>query len=189
MQILIIDNGSSYISALEQLLGGHEVEIIPWNKIESSQVETVDFIILSGGHLHAVEDHEDLYAREIKLIQETQTPILGICLGFQLIAHTFGSVLKEMHAKEKGIVHLQLIAPDPIFLGIPSFEVYESHRWVVSEASEVLYTLATSKDGIEIIKHRDRFLYGFQFHPEMFVEKTDGDEIFGRVMEMVQASI
>jgi carbamoylphosphate synthase small subunit len=46
--------------------------------------------------------------------------------------------------------------------------------------------LANSIEGIEIIKHKDKPIYGFQFHPEMFPNLSDGDELFANIVKIVQ---
>ena len=61
--------------------------------------------------------------------------------------------------------------------------VYESHRFVVDKVSEDIEILATSNDGIEFFKHKNKPIYGLQFHPEMFVDKTQGKEIFLKILE------
>ena len=40
------------------------------------------------------------------------------------------------------------------------------------------------KDGIEAIRHKTYLIYGVQFHPEMFVDKTCGDEIFHNFLRL-----
>lgn len=45
-----------------------------------------------------------------------------------------------------------------------------------------------SKDGVEIIKHKQKIIYGFQFHPEMFPDQTQGDELFANLINLVQNS-
>jgi len=42
-----------------------------------------------------------------------------------------------------------------------------------------------SRDGFEVIKHSTKPVYGFQFHPEMFEDKTCGDEIFKNTLGLL----
>lgn len=61
--------------------------------------------------------------------------------------------------------------------------VFESHRFAIEKISNVIEALATSDHGIEMIKHKDKPIYGLQFHPESFIDKTQGDEIFLKILE------
>lgn len=186
MKILIIDNGSMYLDYLKQLVSGHLLTIKKYNEIVSTDNKNYDLIILSGGHNLSVIKYEEEFSKEIALIRESTTPILGICLGFELIAHCFGATLLRMHNKEKIILTISKELDDPLFQAIGNINVYESHRWVVTQVGQDLISLAKSKDGIEIIKHKEKLIYGFQFHPEMFEDQTQGDELFANFMKIVQ---
>lgn len=186
MKILIIDNGSAYLNSLIDLVSKDTLTIKSYEGIIADDSANFDLIILSGGHQYSVVGHEDIFRTELELIKHTTTPILGICLGFELIAQTFGSTLTQLVSKEKNIVKLTRLIQDPIFARVDTIEVFESHRWVVDSVGDELLALANSKDGIEIIKHKTKLIYGFQFHPEMFVESTQGDEIFANFINIVQ---
>lgn len=172
MRILLIDNHTRYATELQSLLSGHDVETVPFDML--SGVQEHDAIILSGGHKLTVADHKAEYAAELRMIRESDVPVLGICLGFELICTAYGEQLVRHDALEKGIVEIRQDFDDPIFAGIPSrFEAFENHRWGV-EKVEHLLALASSKDGVEIVRSIDTRVYGLQFHPEMFPEKEIG---------------
>ncbi len=186
MKILIVDNGSSYLDALKKLVSGNELTIRKYNEITSSTDQNFDLIILSGGHKFSVMGHQEDFKQEIDLIKTTNTPLLGVCLGFELIANSYGASLLQRSTKEKGILKINLLTQDAIFDNMNSVNVFESHRWVVSNTVDVLIPLADSKDGIEVVKHKNKLIYGFQFHPEMFPNQTQGDEIFANFIKIVQ---
>lgn len=178
MKFLLIDNGTSYLLQLEKLLSGHSFRVIKYFELGSVNPMDFDVVILSGGHSFPVQGNDERLRGEIDLVKNFPRPIFGICFGFEIIAHTFGAKLERMENKEKGILDIKITEQDDLFLNISGFQVFESHRWVVREPGENLIALAISKDGIEVIKHKTKPIYGVQFHPEMFVEKTCGDEIF-----------
>lgn len=186
MKILIVDNGSSYLSKLKSLTSAHSVTVQKYSVVKSSHASGYDLIILSGGHTIPVVGNEAEFAGEIDLIQNSQTPILGICLGFELIAYSYGATLKQMTVKEKGLLHISKITTDPVFEGLADLTVFESHRWVVTTVGDQLLPLAGSVDGTEIIKHKDKLIYGFQFHPEMFRVESEGDELFANFIKIVE---
>lgn len=186
MKILIVDNGSSYIGKLKQLTSNHETTVKIYSNLLDRDDMSYDLIILSGGHTFSVVGHDKEFASEIGLIKSSTIPILGICLGFELIAFSFGATLKQMTAKENRILHIGKIASDPVFGNLSDLHVYESHKWVVTDVGEHLVALAGSVDGMEIIKHKDKLIYGFQFHPEMFRDDTQGGELFANFIKIVE---
>lgn len=185
MRILIVDNGTSYLPQLEKLVAAHDVTTIKYSGITSCDINDFDAAILSGGHDFPVYGNEDRLRAEIEFVKNFNKPLFAICFGFELVAHTFGAGLALMQHKEKGILDIQIIVPDQVFSNITEFQVYESHRWSVAELSDDCIALARSKDGIEMIKHTTRPIYASQFHPEMFVDKTCGDEIFNNFLRIV----
>jgi len=224
MNVLIIDNGTKHLAELEQLLIGHVVTVVSFNTIILEEVEQYDLVVLSGAPVLSVIGNEEIYSKEIELIKNCTKPIVGICLGFELIAHAFGASLQRMDVKVEGLADIEILQENLIFANILNvkdrrlkpaaststckgrsltltdsaaepplrkrrdtccFKVYEAHRWIVKTLPECLIGLARSKDGFEIVKHKDKKIYGLQFHPEMFVESTCGAEIFGNLLSLV----
>lgn len=183
MNILIVDNNTSYLDSLLKLVEKHKSSVIKWEYFKYHNLGNYDFIILSGGHPNAIAYKHQLYEEEIKTILSSNIPLLGICLGFELIAYAFGGKLKELPQKEKGVLEIEVIKDDQVLKNIKKIEVYESHRWVAEDLPQELIPLAKSKDGIEIIKHITRFIYGFQFHPEIVEDKEDL-KIFNNILEL-----
>lgn len=171
MKILIVDNHTKNLKELEGLLSQHEVSICQKETLQTSLPETFDIVILSGGSgTYSVKNHPEYYQAEINFVRSTRTKVIGICLGCQIIAFAFGSSLKEMNQKEEGITLVHMSNGQDI-------EIYESHRFVIDVLSSEFEVLGRSSHGIEIIQHKTRPLSGVQFHPEMFVNETEGKNI------------
>lgn len=186
MKITIVDNGTTYLPQLEDLLEQHYLQILPYSDCTAASVKDSNAIILSGGHDFPVKGNEDRLEQEIALITQAHVPVFGICFGFELIAATFGAELVRMEAKEKGILDIQVTKPDEIFRHITNFQVYESHRWIVKTLPDDLVALATSRDGVEAFKHAAKPIYAVQFHPEMFVEKHGGAQMIANFLSRVE---
>jgi GMP synthase (glutamine-hydrolysing) len=178
MHILIVDNETIRLKELISLLKNHKIQIKKRDEINSVDFSNIDLVILSGGSNLSIINNEDKYQQEIELIRNSNIPIIGICLGFQLIAYVYGSNLIKMDSKYKKIIDIKIIENNDIFNKLPNFKVYEAHRWKIDKAPENFIVLAESDECIQVIKHKNREIYGFQFHPEMLVDKTCGDEIF-----------
>lgn len=181
MRVYIIDNGSKYIDALEGLLSDIQCERVAYGDIKQSDIASDDLVILSGGHNFPVLWHDKEYQKELNLIQSHRGPLIGICLGFQLIAHYYGSHLCLLERRRKGKLHIFPTHGSTLLDREKSIRVYESHNWSAKVLKKPLIALAQSEDGIEIFRHQDLPVYGFQFHPESSKD-TDGEEIFMKIV-------
>lgn len=178
MKVLLVDNGTQHLISLKRLLEQTTLTVIKYPELNPSNTKDFDLIVLSGGPSSPTQGNETRFQKEINIIKNHPKPIFGICFGFELIAYTFGAKLQHLPKKEHGILDIQILRSDKIFQNIPNFQVFEAHRWVIKETTDKLTALASSKDGIEAIKHKTSPIYAVQFHPEMFVKKTCGEEIF-----------
>ncbi len=177
MKILVVNNHSKHIEELLNKLNEVDSITINFEDLKYKDYDDYDAIILSGGSSFSVIDHKKEYSKELKLIKNCKQPILGICLGFELINFAFGEKLEKLEESANGSIPIKLIFKDPLFDSLPKeFNVYEAHRWVVTK-NKNLIALAESKYGIEAVKHPEKKIYGVQFHPEVFVEKNHAEKI------------
>lgn len=179
MKLLVVNNHSKHLEKLLlELKEIAKIKLLDFKNLNNAKYDKYDAIILSGSSSLSVLNHAKEYERELAIIRQSKKPILGICLGFELINFAFGEELKRLKTKEVGFLKIKLTSSDKIFESIPKeFKVYEAHRWVVKKNSN-LYPLAKSKDGIEAVKHPSKKIYGLQFHPEIFKEKDYAKTIF-----------
>lgn len=184
MKVLLVDNGSNFVNKLKELIPGSEVTE-KFNDFKSSDSDGYDLTILSGGGKHNILFEENSFLEETKLVKSGK-PIIGICFGCELIAQAFGGVLIELPEEEKGVFEIEILDKN---LGQGNIKVYESHRWAISKMPEEFEILARSERGPEIIKHKNLPIYGLQFHPENMIDKTEGDELFLRLLSQFYLSL
>lgn len=185
MNILLFDNGTEYQNKILSLLNRFG-EVTTANNAELLRFSGADLVVLSGGHHTYITERPEVYKTETDFIKNTNKPILGICLGAEQVAYTFNAKLEFLEQKVKGLVEIEVLGHDQIFCGINNFKVYENHHVAITSLSNDLTGLAKSSTGYEVIKHKTKQLYGFQFHPEMFEEQTFGDEIFSNVLTLLK---
>lgn len=182
MKVLLINNGTKHLGKLKELLAVNEIDTYSYSS-KFPPLAIYNLIILSGGSQLALLNAPEVFKEEIDLIKNTDKPIIGICEGCQLIAYSFGSTLEFVENKVKGIKQIEIINEDHnLFNSLESLSVYEAHHWAIKKLGKDLTALAKSKYGFEIIKHKDKNIYGLQFHPEMLVNKTKGDELFKKII-------
>lgn len=177
MEILIVDNGSFYLDKLVSLLPSCTIQIVSYPNLKTVNAKKFDGVILSGGHSLSIVGHDEAYSGELKLIKSIAVPLLGICLGCELIAFAYDTQLTRLEKEERGVLSVEMIKKDHIFHNIHDLKVYEAHRWAIKQTPTELIPLALSQDGVEVFKHKTKCLYGVQFHPEAFVEETTASQI------------
>jgi anthranilate synthase component 2 len=186
--ILLIDNYDSFSYNLVQLIGGiqkerfekgdnnegpecnYGIKVIRNDEMTVADIEKMEpeYIILSPGpgrpsEAGICEELLKTYSKPVK--------ILGVCLGHQAICESFGGTItyaKElMHGKQSVITFDKT---EPIFAGIPeniSIARYHSLAAEGKSLPDCLQVLATTEDGeVMAVKHKEKEIYGFQFHPE-----------------------
>lgn len=184
VDVLVIANRGQYNHRIYRTLKylGVEARLVQ-NSIGVEEIDDSDpkGIVIGGGpYLEEIGNSElilEKYANKI--------PILGICLGHQLMARHFGGEVRTAEIGEYAESEIIVEEEDEILKGVgPRFKAWVSHKDEVSELPEDFINLARSETcEIEAMKHRDLKLYGLQFHPE--VEHTPkGPEIFKNFLEV-----
>src|SRR5574343_356058 len=189
LPVLLVDNGSVRIEELKRLLGA-AVTTIPYSELPHVPVRDYGLIVLSGSSQYPVLGNEDRFAAEIELIRSTATPIIGICLGCELIVAALGGTLRDLGTKRSGVITIRPTSDSDTFLDSGySFSVYEAHRWAVDQLPVGVSVIAASDHGPEILRHRERPLIGIRGHPEHLAKTTRGDELFGALLRELNLSL
>ena len=173
MRILLIDNYDSftfnlyhYISSLDA-----KVDVIRNDKINTKSIlkKKYNKIVISPGPGNPNQSGNclDIVKKLYKKI-----PILGVCLGHQIIGQVFGCKIiqakKLMHGKTSKIRSLDL----GILKKLPkNFEATRYHSLIIDKKSlsKDLMITAYSEDSVIMgIMHKKFNVHGVQFHPESF---------------------
>lgn len=168
-RVLVLDFGSQYAQLIARRVREQQVycEIVR-HDLPASRIAQIGpkGLVLSGGPASVYQPGAP---RCDPKIFELGIPILGICYGMQLACDVLGGRVESAPAREYGRAYCRLLRPDPLFAGLPDrFEVWMSHGDQVSRLGEEFLPLAaTDTCPIAAVRHRDRPLYGLQFHPEV----------------------
>lgn len=177
MKVLLIDNYDSFVYNLAQLVeesGICDLEVISYDKVNENIIEGFDkFIISPGPGIPQDFPYLEKYIRTFY----KQKDILGVCLGFEAIALSFGGEIiqsgKVFHGFSK---KTKIIDPDNyIFKNVPNeFEAGLYHSWILDQGkfpSELKITAQADDGVIMALSHNDYNLTGFQYHPESIMTK------------------
>lgn len=176
MKTLLVDNGSTLTTKLAELTPG-EVEVCSYNAIPDD-VTNYHLILLSGSSQFPVEGNEQKLSGEFSLILNAAVPVVGICLGHEIIAKAFGGTIENLHHQHVGLTEVNIIQEHNMFGGVKHFTVYENHRYGLKQVPDSFEVLAETDHAVAIMKHRERPIFGIQFHPEHHTEQQFGDEVF-----------
>lgn len=189
MNVYVINNQSSSIEHLILLVRQSISEpiLINYNELDHKNINDDDIVILSGSHDYTAVWNGDIFKNEISIIRHHKGPLIGICLGHQLIAHTYGSHVHQLSKKARGLKMIEPTIETDLLDGINEAKVFESHNWSIKKINDPLIELATSDSGIEILKHKNKPTYGMQFHPEA-LDTGDGQLIFKRILSQINTS-
>ena len=177
MKIVLIDNYDSFTFNLYHYLSSIKnvkVDVIRNDKITEKDIVKNKYnkIVISPGPGNPNQSGNCL--RIVKKLHK-KIPILGVCLGHQIIGQVFGSKIiqakKLMHGKTSKIKSKKI----GILKNLPSiFEATRYHSLVIDKKtlSKELEITAETEDGIIMgIQHKKFNIHGVQFHPESIKTK------------------
>ena len=169
--IIVIDNYDSFTYNLVHYIGEHEknIRVIRNDEMNVSDILSLkpSKIVISPGPCTPKEA-----GVSVELIKLSTVPILGVCLGHQSIGAAFGgNIVKApeiFHGKTSKINHDGSL----LFKDIENpYEVVRYHSLIIDmntlpEQLKVNATLQDNQNIIMAIEHKEKPIYGVQFHPE-----------------------
>ncbi len=166
-QILILDFGSQYTQLIARRVRELNVycEIHPYNKIPVLTSE-IKGIILSGSPCSV----RDADAPTVDLSLFDKIPLLGVCYGAQLMAHTMGGEVLPSHIREYGRARLSRVDHHNNLLKEISLDtqVWMSHADTIASLPAGFEIIAsTSTVPVAAFRISGQEKYGIQFHPEV----------------------
>jgi GMP synthase (glutamine-hydrolysing) len=168
-KVVILDFGSQYTQVIARRVRESKVysEILAFNSSPASiQGTGARGIILSGGPSSVFSPN----APQINpAVFDLGLSVLGICYGVQLMAfHLDGNVAFSDH-REYGAGRLTTISESILFEGLPEyFQVWNSHGDKITKLPPGFVSIGTTENSpFAAVEHREKRLFGLQFHPEV----------------------
>ncbi|SVB73893.1 uncharacterized protein METZ01_LOCUS226747 [marine metagenome] len=175
MKIILIDNYDSFTFNLYHYLSTYShVDVIRNDKIDYAEIVKKKYnkIVISPG-----PGNPNQAGNCLKIVKKLykKIPILGVCLGHQIIGQVFGSKIIQaknlVHGKTSKIISKK----KGILKNLPkTFEATRYHSLIVDKKtlSKDLSITAETKNGIIMgIQHKNYNVHGVQFHPESIKTK------------------
>tara|TARA_B100001250_G_scaffold383093_1_gene376780 strand:+ start:752 stop:1315 length:564 start_codon:yes stop_codon:yes gene_type:complete len=175
MKIILIDNYDSFTFNLYHYLSTFsKVDVVRNDKIDSAEIvkKKYDKLVISPG-----PGNPNQSGNCLKIVKKlyTKIPILGVCLGHQIIGQVFGSKIVQaknlVHGKTSRIVSKK----KGILKNLPkTFEATRYHSLIVDKktlSNDLIITAETENGVIMGIQHKNYNIHGVQFHPESIKTK------------------
>ncbi len=142
-------------------------------KIPDEMRESSGLIIMGGPMGVYEQDRHPFLRQENRLIEQAlkeEKPILGICLGSQLLAAVLGGEVTKGKKKEIGwhsITLTKVAATDPLWIGVePSFTAYHWHGDIFNLPKDAVSLASSALTDCQTFRY-GRNAYGFLFHMEV----------------------
>jgi len=182
-RILVIDNYDSFVFNLVQYLGELGAQTVVWRN-DAGTVDDVrglrpDGVVISPGPGHPRD------ARlSVDVVRELgpDLPVLGVCLGHQVIGHVYGGRVgaapELVHGKTSQVLHQGA----GVLAGLPApFAATRYHSLVVEREGlppTLEVTGETAGGLVMALRHRHHPAEGVQFHPESILTES-GHQLLG----------
>jgi len=167
--IAVVDFGSQYSRLIARRVREHRVHsVLCGPNVTVAQLREMNTVglILSGGPASVYTKDAPRCSPELL---QMGVPVLGICYGMQLMGQMLGAQVQAGTRGEYGRTQLELVQADSLLAHVPSPAlVWMSHGDILRDPGDEFMTLARTRAcPCAAVRHRQRPLYGLQFHPEV----------------------
>jgi len=171
--ILVLDFGGQYCHLISRRIRENKVySTIVSHDITIDEIQTlkkqykVKGLVLSGGPESVYEENAPKLDQKIL---DLNLPVLGLCYGHQLLAQIFKGTVLLAKKREYGTTHVTIDKPNEILKNLNKKQkVWMSHGDTVYKLPKEFETLAhTENTPVAAFKHKEKPIYGLQWHPEV----------------------
>ncbi len=177
-RITVIDNYDSFVYNLVRYVRecGVEVTVMRNDQIDQKIIEESDGILLSPGP--GIPINAGSLMKVIEEFSATKK-ILGVCLGHQALAESFGgSISQKARAIHGKASSMKIAETQGLFEGLSEcIDIGRYHSWSVDQMPNEFKITGTLADGtVMAMQHQSKPIFGVQFHPESILT-TSGRQI------------
>jgi anthranilate synthase, component II (EC 4.1.3.27) len=172
--VVIVDNYDSFVYNIAQYIGelGAKPLVFRNDEVTVKVIERLrpGGIIISPGPGNPLNPRDVGISPEVVRYFAGRVPILGVCLGHQIIGAVYGARVRRARVIKHGKTStIRVISDSILFKNLPkAFEGMRYHSLVIDDVKEPLRVTAVSEDDGEVmaVEHIEYSIFGVQFHPE-----------------------
>lgn len=186
-KILVVDNYDSFVFNLVQYLQqlGADCTVVRNDQLTISDADNYDGVLISPGP--GTPEAAGISVELVKYCAQKQIPLLGVCLGHQVIAVAYGATVSRapelLHGKTSIVNHNN----KSVLVDIPTpFTATRYHSLAIEKQTlpdEIEVTGSTDSGVIMAIAHKTLPICGVQFHPESVLTEH-GYQMIGNWLEI-----
>jgi len=154
---LIINHNTKYIGRLIQLFKG--CDVMNYANFNAERCETYDYIVLSGGPIDITGDN---IKEEKEWLKITNKPILGVCLGLQILCLVYDETL--IYNKFPNNYNRKLNEGFHFVNG--DYNMFYNHSYYFDKIPEN-FVGEVKNNILTFMRHKSKPILAFQGHPEM----------------------
>ena len=168
--ILVLDYGSQFTQLIARRIREKNIYsvIVPFDADLSDYASKVKGVVLSGGPASVYQGEAPHLPQDVL---DWNVPILGICYGAQLLAHSMRGAVAGSTSREFGKAQLRIIEPGDLFHGIDvasTHQVWMSHQDRIDKIPDSFKVIATSESSpYAAFRDQEKPYFGVQFHLEV----------------------
>ncbi|HXY35539.1 MAG TPA: glutamine-hydrolyzing GMP synthase [Planctomycetaceae bacterium] len=185
-RVLVLDFGGQTAQLIARRVRDHNVLCqVVRHDLSAERIRQIKprGLILSGGPASVYEARAPQYD---PAIFDLDIPVLGICYGMHLACRALGSDVRPGSSREFGRTTCRIREHDGLFDRLPDqLTVWMNHGDQVDDLSANFDSLAaTDTCPFAAVRHRERPIYGLQFHPEV-THTEHGGEVLGNFVRRI----
>jgi len=127
--------------------------------------EPVDLIVITGSRKNVTQWEKEWMHELTLLVQSTNTPLLGICFGHQIICHALGGKVTRAEKPSEFMSHVSINNQTRLAVFL--------HQEFVTEPGEMEVVASSEHAPIAVCRHPTKPIFTVQFHPEADQEVVD----------------
>lgn len=163
----VINCGTDWLKEIEENLSGHSYKIFGLHELTGCDVGSFAGVIISGAHTNLTEVHLSDFLTPFRFVHSVNVPILGICLGHQILGVLHGATVSRGPVINKQ-ESIEVIKDDKIFSGLGHTSLFrEDHAECITVPVDFDVLAQSESCHNEAMRHKKKCMYGVQFHPEV----------------------